>query len=93
MSITNKNKAQVNLRNRVEIAEGNKTQKDAKFNSTFINTVDGSVDARQPGNFHRPKDRTPEMQTATDRVRAYLANPETTDEFMEGFNNPQFDKA
>jgi hypothetical protein len=33
------------------------------------------------------------METATRRVRAYLANPEATDEFMTGLNNPQFDTA
>ena len=90
MSITNKNIARVYLGNRNEIAKGYETQKAAKYGSSFINTVDGSVATSKAGNFNSPKNRTPEMQTATDRVKAYLANPEPTDDFMENFNNPQF---
>ena len=56
MSITNKNKAQVKLRNRVEIAEGNKTQEDAKFSPSIFGTVDGASQVKHPDNFHRPAD-------------------------------------
>ena len=92
MSINNKNKARVNLRNPIEIAEGKGTQDDSKYSSSIFGTVDGASKVKHPDNFHRPKDRTPERQIATDRVRAYLANPKATDEFMEFFNNPKFEK-
>ena len=90
MSINNKNKARVNLRNRVEIAEGNKTQEDAKFSPSIFGTVDGASRVKHPDNFHRPAD--PRTQSKF-RVQQYMndkKNQELTDDFMENFNNPQF---
>ena len=90
MSITNKNKAQVNLRNRVEIAEGNKTQKDAKFSPSIFGTVDGASQVKHPDNFHRPPDPRTE---STFRAQQYMEderNKKQTDEFMEFVNNPKF---
>ena len=90
MSINNKNKARVDLRNRVEIAEGNKTQEDAKFSPSIFGTVDGASRVKHPDNFHRPEDPRTESLF---RVRQYLNDPQNqkrTDEFMENFNNPQF---
>mgnify|MGYP003314019411 CR=1 FL=1 len=90
MSINNKNKARVDLRNRVEIAEGNKTQKDAKFSPSIFGTVDGASKVKHPDNFHRPADPRTESKF---RVQQYMRDPENqkqTDEFMEYFNNPQF---
>ena len=90
MSINNKNKARVDLRNRVEIAEGNKTQEDAKFSPSIFGTVDGASSVKHPDNFHRPAD--PRTQSKF-RVQQYMKdkkNQELTDDFMENFNNPQF---
>jgi len=90
MSINNKNKARVDLRNRVEIAEGNKTQEDAKFSPSIFGTVDGASRVKHPDNFHRPADPRTESKF---RVRQYMEdekNKKQTDEFMEYFNNPQF---
>ena len=56
MSINNKNAARVDLRNRIEIAEGNKTQQDAKFSPSIIGTVDGASQVKHADNFHRPAD-------------------------------------
>ena len=92
MSITNKNKAQVNLRNRVEIAEGNKTQKDAKFSPSIFGTVDGASQVKHPDNFHRPADPRTESKF---RVQQYMndkKNQDLTNDFMKNFNNPQFEK-
>ncbi len=90
MSITNKNKAQVDLRNRMEIAEGNKTQEDAKFSPSIFGTVDGASRVKHPDNFHRPEDPRTESKF---RVQQYMEderNKKQTDEFMKYFNNPQF---
>jgi hypothetical protein len=90
MSINNKNKARVDLRNRVEIAEGNKTQEDAKFSPSIFGTVDGASRVKHPDNFHRPADPRTESKF---RVKQYMEdekNKKQTDEFMEYFNNPQF---
>ena len=90
MSINNKNKARVNLGNRVEIAEGNKTQEDAKFSPSIFGTVDGASRVKHPDNFHRPAD--PRTQSKF-RVQQYMndkKNQELTDSFMENFNNPKF---
>ena len=90
MSINNKNKARVDLRNRVEIAEGNKTQEDAKFSPSIFGTVDGASRVKHSDNFHRPADPRTESLF---RVKQYLKDPQnqkSTDEFMEYFNNPQF---
>lgn len=92
MSINNKNKAQVNLRNRVEIAEGNKTQKDAKFSPSIFGTVDGASQVKHPDNFHRPADPRTESKF---RVQQYMndkKNQDLTNDFMKNFNNPQFEK-
>jgi hypothetical protein len=92
MSITNKNKAQVNLRNRVEIAEGNKTQEDAKFSPSIFGTVDGASQVKHPDNFHRPADPRTESKF---RVQQYMndkKNQDLTNDFMKNFNNPQFEK-
>jgi len=93
MSINNKNKARVDLRNRLEIAEGSEIKDRAQKERTIIGRSGDATQVQQTGNFNSPKDKTPEMETATRRVRAYLANPRATDEFMIGFNNPQFDRA
>ena len=93
MSINNRNKARVDLRNRLEIAEGSRNKDRNQKNPTIIGKSGDAPQVQQPGNFNSPKDKTPEMETATRRVRAYLANPRATDEFMIGFNNPQFDRA
>ena len=93
MSINNKNKARVDLRNSVEIAEGNKTQKDAKFSPSIIGTVDGASKVKHPDNFHRPEDPRTEARS---RVAAYMQDPRNqkiTNDFMQAFNNPQFEKA
>ena len=90
MSINNKNKARVNLRNRMEIAEGNKTQEDAKFSPSIFGTVDGASRVKHPDNFHRPADTRTESKF---RVQQYMndkKNQELTDDFMKNFNNPQF---
>ena len=90
MSINNKNKARVDLRNRVEIAEGYKTQEDAKFSPSIFGTVDGASRVKHPDNFHRPADPRTESKF---RVKQYMEdekNKKQTDEFMEYFNNPQF---
>jgi hypothetical protein len=90
MSINNKNKARVDLRNRVEIAEGHKTQEDAKFSPSIFGTVDGASRVKHPDNFHRPADPRTESKF---RVRQYMEdekNKKQTDEFMQYFNNPQF---
>jgi hypothetical protein len=90
MSINNKNKARVDLGNRVEIAEGNKTQEDAKFSPSIFGTVDGASKVKHPDNFHRPADPRTESKF---RVQQYMEdknNQKQTDEFMEYFNNPQF---
>ena len=90
MSINNKNKARVDLRNRVEIAEGNKTQKDAKFSPSIFGTVDGASQVKHADNFHRPADPRTESKF---RVQQYMndkKNQELTDDFMDNFNNPQF---
>ena len=90
MSINNKNKARVDLRNRVEIAEGNKTQEDAKFSPSIFGTVDGASRVKHPDNFHRPADPRTESKF---RVKQYMEdekNKKQTDEFMEYFNNPKF---
>ena len=92
MSITNKNKAQVNLRNRMEIAEGNKTQEDAKFSPSIFGTVDGASRVKHPDNFHRPADPRTESKF---RVQQYMndkKNQDLTNDFMKNFNNPQFEK-
>jgi len=89
MSINNKNKARVDLRNRIEIAEGNKTQQDAKFSPSIIGTVDGAANVKHPDNFDRPAD--PRRQLAVARVNEYMNHDkDRTDQFMEYFNNPQF---
>lgn len=90
MSINNKNKARVDLRNKVEIAEGKKTQEDAKFSPSIFGTVDGASQVKHPDNFHRPADPRTESRF---RVQQYMQdknNRKQTDEFMEYFNNPQF---
>ena len=90
MSINNRNKARVDLRNRVEIAEGHKTQEDAKFSPSIFGTVDSASQVKHPDNFHRPADPRTESLF---RVRQYLNDPQNqkrTDDFMENFNNPQF---
>ena len=90
MSINNKNKARVDLRNKVEIAEGKKTQEDAKFSPSIFGTVDGASQVKHPDNFHRPADPRTESLF---RVRQYLGDPENkkrTNDFMKYFNNPQF---
>ena len=90
MSINNRNKARVDLRNRVEIAEGNKTQEDAKFSPSIFGTVDGASQVKHPDNFHRPEDPRTESRF---RVQQYMKdkdNRKQTDEFMKYFNNPQF---
>ncbi len=92
MSITNKNNAKVDLRNRMEIAEGKKTQEDAKFSPSIFGTVDGASKVKHPDNFHRPADPRTEARS---RVAAYMGDPRNqkiTNEFMEAFNNPQFEK-
>jgi len=89
MSINNKNKARVDLRNRVEIAEGNKTQEDAKFSPSIFGTVDGASRVKHPDKSHRPADPRTESKF---RVKQYMEdekNKKQTDEFMEYFNNPQ----
>jgi hypothetical protein len=93
MSINNKNKARVDLRNRLEIAKGSEIKDRAQKERTIIGRSGDATQVQQTGNFNSPKNRTPEMETATRRVRAYLANPKATDEFMTGLNNPQFDTA
>ena len=93
MSINNRNKARVNLRNRVEIAEGYKTQDDAKFKPSIFGTVAGASKVKHPDNFHRPAD--PRTQSKF-RVQQYMndkKNQKLTDDFMENFNNPQFGEA
>lgn len=90
MSINNRNKARVDLRNKVEIAEGKKTQEDAKFSPSIFGTVDGASQVKHPDNFHRPADPRTESRF---RVQQYMEderNRKQTDEFMEYFNNPQF---
>ena len=90
MSINNRNKARVDLRNKVEIAEGKKTQEDAKFSPSIFGTVDGASQVKHPDNFHRPADPRTESRF---RVQQYMQdknNRKQTDEFMEYFNNPQF---
>ena len=90
MSINNKNKARVDLRNPIEIAEGKKTQKDAKFSPSIFGTVDGASKVKHPDNFHRPADPRTESRF---RVQQYMNdenNRKQTDEFMEYFNNPQY---
>ena len=92
MSITNKNKARVDLRNRMEIAEGNKTQEDAKFSPSIFGTVDGASQVKHPDNFHRPADPRTESKF---RVQQYMndkKNQDLTNDFMKNFNNPQFEK-
>ena len=93
MSINNRNKARVDLRNRLEIAEGSRTKDQAQNSPTIVGKSADAIQVQQPGNFNRPKNRTPEMEIAAGRVSAYLANPTATDEFMYALNNPQFDKA
>ena len=90
MSINNKNKARVDLRNRVEIAEGHKTQEDAKFRPSIFGTVDGASQVKHPDNFDRPENPRTESKF---RVQQYMRDPKNqkqTDEFMQYFNNPQF---
>ena len=90
MSINNKNKGRVDLRNSVEIAEGSKTQEEAKFSPSIFGTVDGASRVKHPDNFHRPAD--PRTQSKY-RVQQYMndeKNQQVTNDFMQNFNNPQF---
>ena len=90
MSINNKNKARVDLRNKVEIAEGKKTQEDAKFSPSIFGTVDGASQVKHPDNFHRPADPRTESRFGVQQYMQDKNNRKQTDEFMEYFNNPQF---
>ena len=91
MSINNKNKARVDLRNRMEIAEGNKTQEDAKFSPSIFGTVDGASKVKHPDHFDRPAD--PRRKLARARVNEYMNHDEKrTNNWMKYFNNPQFDQ-
>ncbi len=90
MSINNRNKARVNLRNPVEIAEGHKTQEDAKFSPSIFGTVDGASQVKHPDNFHRPADPRTKSKFRVQQYMKDKKNKELTDDFMENFNNPQF---
>ena len=90
MSINNKNKARVDLRNPVEIAEGNKTQEEAKFSPSIFGTVDGASSVKHPDNFHRPADPRTESKFRVQQNMKDKKNQKQTDEFMQYFNNPQF---
>ena len=90
MSINNKNKARVDLRNRMEIAEGNKTQEDAKYSPSYVSTINSAPVTKHPDKFDRPADPRTESKF---RVQQYMEderNKKQTDEFMEFFNNPKF---
>jgi len=90
MSINNKNAARVDLGNRIEIAEGNKTQQDAKFSPSIFGTVDGASQVKHPDNFNRPADPRTESKFRVQQYMEDKRNKKQTDEFMEYFNNPQF---
>ena len=89
MSINNKNKARVDLGNPIEIAEGKKTQKDAKFSRSYVSTINGAPVTKHPDKFDRPAD--PRRKLALARVHEYMNHDEKrTNDWMEYFNNPQY---
>ena len=90
MSINNRNKARVDLRNRMEIAEGNKTQEDAKYSPSYVSTINSAPVTKHPDEFDRPADPRTESKF---RVQMYLNDKENekwTNDFIKYFNNPQF---
>ena len=90
MSINNKNKARVDLRNRVEIAEGNKTQEDAKFSPSIFGTVDGASTVKHPDNFNRPEDPRTKAKYRVEQYMSDKDNQDQTDRFMDRLNNKKY---